>query len=612
MEWIKKEPLAFVVALLVVGFGTREYFREPVVVQNPRPQDPPPQRLIIETTGVAATTDPDGTIRVKVESPTAVVTAEPEPVAISEPKQQEPELPAVSEVPPVTVPATTMEPQIVTPESGDAVTNAVGSNTVGGFGEAPVKKKTTTEELVPEEASRLAASALEKLPPVLRGLRESGRLNWKIGELEDDVLILDWKQEKFILEVGDDVLSYLSEVEGMRDEIADRALGALNAEIYQYMLSRLRKGEVVHPQLRLKFMGIIQKLSIPALSSFYSIDEINEQTHPIWQSRVRLVGMNLRRSDLFFMIAAYRLANEDYANVLNLEAEVDEILSYIDLKSFCAKGPHMIQYTDLEGVQRQFRSEGQIYLPRLHQKDFQRMFTGENPTDFISSREAPQDRDTKREQREELGKKIDGIVEILGQEWAQYDFPVATISGEDVYYRQKVLLEELESQTVTGDLKVFRDFMDRLSFAKSIDDAKKIAAEVLSEKDATHVANYIISSSPNLYNGPYTGPENKFRVEDLTQSLRDVYRSLSGSGIRRLFSEPPPAKLEKAVQLVCQGEQLAAEGDVQAAVKNFKEATAVTRLSKNRLEHFADYCQKNGMKDDAEAFSTMASSADSR
>ena len=66
--------------------------------------------------------------------------------------------------------------------------------------------------------------------------------------------------------------------------------------------------------------------------------------------------------------------------------------------------------------------------------------------------------------------------------------------------------------------------MKRLSAAKTIDDAKKIASEVLPAKDAAHLANYIISSSPSLYGKPYLGPDKDFRVEDLTQSLQAVYR----------------------------------------------------------------------------------------
>ena len=77
--------------------------------------------------------------------------------------------------------------------------NAGGGNTAGGIGTARVKEKTTTEKFVPEEARKLTEAIMNKIPPILRGLRESGRLNWKMSELEDDVLILKWKQERMAL-----------------------------------------------------------------------------------------------------------------------------------------------------------------------------------------------------------------------------------------------------------------------------------------------------------------------------------------------------------------------------------------------------------------------------
>ena len=91
MEWIKKEPLAFALGLLVVGIGAREYFREPVAIP-----EPVPQRLIIETSGGEAVTAVDGTITVKVETP----------------DQAPPEKPAV----PVAVAAEESKPDVVVPE----------------------------------------------------------------------------------------------------------------------------------------------------------------------------------------------------------------------------------------------------------------------------------------------------------------------------------------------------------------------------------------------------------------------------------------------------------------------------------------------------------------
>ena len=603
MEWIKKEPVAFLLGLLVMVIGAREYFRAPVSVPV-SVSDAKPQRIVIETTGGTATTDDDGTVRIKVDTPAHIVAENPVGITQSLPE------PVVSEAPEVNV-ASSKDAAEAVKRADDAKADSsdgAKSNTAGGFREAPMIDKTTADEILPEEARKLAEELLHRIPPVLESLRESGRLNWKIGELEDDVLVLNRKQEMFLLEVGDEVQDYLTEVKGFHGEIADRAVGVRNSAIFDYMLSGLRKGELIHPQLRRNFITILQQLNVPALSGFYAVDDVNALSHPLWGGRIRLVSMDLRRSDLFFLIAAYRLANEDYANILNLEARVDEIMSYIDMKEFVKGEEHFIEYVDTEGVQRQFRTEGQFYMPRQHQKDFQRMFLGEDPTNFITTEEFAQDRDTMKARREQLGEKIKGVVEILGEEWAQYDFPLAEISGEDTYYRAKVLQEELTYRTASGDLKIFREFMQRLSAAKTTDEAQLIAEEALPTNDAEHVANYIISSSSSLYNKPYSGPDKDFKVEDLTQSLRAIYAALSGTGIRSLLNDPPPEDLAKAVQLISKGEHYAASGQDEAAIDCFKEAASTTQLSEGRLKHFAEYCEKKGHSEDAKKFWTKPES----
>lgn|GEM_PF-2519485 len=68
MEWIKKEPVAFVLGLLVIVIGGREFFQEPAAPPQAVPQQLPPQRVIIETNGGQAITEADGTVRVKIES----------------------------------------------------------------------------------------------------------------------------------------------------------------------------------------------------------------------------------------------------------------------------------------------------------------------------------------------------------------------------------------------------------------------------------------------------------------------------------------------------------------------------------------------------------------
>lgn len=139
MEWIKKEPVAFVLGLLVLVIGGREFFRKPDVLPQVVPQQLPPQRVIIETTGGQAVTEADGTVRVKIETekPSSADFAETLAAAKADTQKL-----ANGETPVVEVPE--KKPELSVPIPGEVLdaelSNTAGSsNTAGGIGEAPIK-----------------------------------------------------------------------------------------------------------------------------------------------------------------------------------------------------------------------------------------------------------------------------------------------------------------------------------------------------------------------------------------------------------------------------------------------------------------------------------------
>jgi hypothetical protein len=105
-----------------------------------------------------------------------------------------------------------------------------------------------------------------------------------------------------------------------------------------------------------------------------------------------------------------------------------------------------------------------------------------------------------------------------------------------------------------------------------------------------------------LYAGSLYGPDEEFKVEDMTQSLRELYAQMSGHGLRKLLSEPPPEDLQEATKLLSDGYHLLASGEKVAALEKFKAAQAATKLSDARRKSLAEFCRQNGFVDDATVF----------
>jgi len=524
-------------------------------------------------------------------------------------------------------------------------------NTAGGIGQARMKEKTLTEGIVPEEARKLTDAAMQKIPPVLNGLRESGRLNWKMGELNDDVLVLNWKQEQFVLESRNEMIDYLNKTIEVYDAVWDRMLGA-SWGLDIYVSDHLLKGEFVHPEFR-KWASEKGFLKTPtSLSTFLETNRLRELEgkfeHPLFKLKSRLVAQDLRRSDLFYMLAAYRIATEDYARILEEEAEFDRVMAIPRFLDLCYKdGGYMtIRYARANGYQVEEESRGHLYLPRNHQENFERahgryypkkktkldemgeafdLLNGNAPEreensgslsdqifrkplpevpekEFLTTEEQPKQRDSLSKQRASLDKRMVTLIELLGEEWAEFDFPPVTIVGEDTYFTQRVLMDEIAERRKELNLSAFRKFMERLTAKDSFEKREEIADEYLSPEHAATLAEYIQDASPKTYNGPYTGPDEKFRMEDLTEEIQMAYKAVVGAEDSEFFSKPLPDDLLKAVQLVSQGEHLVADGDNDAALEKFKAAHAMTKLSDARLKHFAKFCRANSFAGDATIF----------
>lgn len=442
MEWIKKEPMAFALAVLVLGIAAREYFREPIVIP-----EPVPQRLIIETSGGEAVTAADGTITVKVQTPAhepaeipEQKTSVPVTVAAVEPKPdvavtEDVAAPADPEKEPVVV----QEPQIEVPDEKSVAEET--SNTAGGLGEAAVREKTTSEEMVPEEASALAESVGKKIAPILQSLRKSGRLNWKLGELEDDVLILDWKQEQFLVQLSYALQGYIIAVNNFRSMVEERQRAVHPHIIYSYLLERILQGRVVHPELRGALAQGVFSTSLPGISNLCDPENINEGSHPLSAMRVRLVTFNMRRSDLFYMLAVYRLLAEDYARFLQFEGQFDRVMATLQIQELYEDSTYSTVVPN-GGIERngELRNWAIVFLPRKHWDSFNQMFVGEEAPGFLTTNVTPLERDDLKETRSGLAPHIDTLIELLGSKWAEFDFEKSEISSEDTYFTVRILL----------------------------------------------------------------------------------------------------------------------------------------------------------------------------
>lgn len=611
MEWIKKEPVAFLLGLLVLGIAAREYFREPVPATAPVPQ-----RLIIETSGGEAVTAADGTITVKVETPDQAPeekSAVPVAVAAQEPKPNiaVPEVvaaPAVPEKETVVVP----EPQVVKTDEKSVAEES--SNTAGGLGEAAVREKSTSEEVVPEEARKLAESVGRKISPILQSLRKSGRLNWKLGELEDDVLILDWKQEQFLIQLSYALQAYIMAVDNFRSAVEDRKGMVEASAVYTYLLERISEGRIVHPKLRLALGQGLFSSGLSPINSFCDAENLDDGNHPLSAIRVRLVTFNMRRSDLFYMLAVYRLITEDYARLLQFEGQFDRVMATLQIQELYEDSRYSTTVVPNGGIEKDetVRLRAVVFLPRKHRPSFNQMFSGEEPTGFLTTNVTPLERDDLKETRSGLAPHIDTLIELLGSKWAEFDFEKTEINGEDTYFTERILLEELETRTALGDLHAFRDYVNRMKQAGNVADAVKVAREMLDEEEAKHLGGYVTRTPESMYASSLNGPDDKFKVEDMTQSLRGLYAKMSGQGLRKLLSEPPPEDLQEATKLLSEGYHVLARGDKDAALAKFKAAKAKTKLSDMRKKSLAEFCRANGFVNDASTFWTEPPATDGK
>lgn len=410
------------------------------------------------------------------EGSKASLVARPEPVE----KEATPETPSPTVIPtevepesglaeatPVVVAQETTETKEQLPGPVEEITEEVtdGGNTAGGIGTARVKDKTLTEEVVPEEARKLTAAVMEKIPPILRGLRDSGRLSWKMAELDDDVLILNWKQEQFVLGLSDLLVEYLFSIMGVHEDVQDRILPVGSSWLYLETKDRLAEGEFVNPEFR-RAVRQGEFGEVPAsLSGFLQPEVLSnvytKSQHPLLKLQNRLVAEDLRRSDLFFMLIAYRIATDDYARILTEEGEFDRVIGIRKFSELCPKGESFIKLvlTRPNGEEVEMESRGHFYLPRNHQANFEaahgRYWPERNaeadkeeggtlsdkifrkplpkvpPREFLTTVETPKHRDSLAEQRQVLDKQISTLVELLGPEWAEFDFVVRPIISED-------------------------------------------------------------------------------------------------------------------------------------------------------------------------------------
>ena len=547
------------------------------------------------------------------------------------------------------------------PESEMEDSAGEGSNTAGGIGTAKVKDKTLTEELVPEEARKLTEAAMAKLPPILHSLRDSGRLNWKMGELEDDVLELSWKQEQFVLESTKEILAYLNSVSEVRELVWDRMAPVLNDWLHRDVSAKLSAGEFVHPMFREAVSADAFSKTPSPLSDFLEMDKLadlqRQFQHPLWTMRDRVVAKDLRRSDLFYMLAAFRIATDDYAQIINEEAAFDWVIGIPDYRDLChPENEGRVAYNRANGSRVEVDTRGHVNLPRKHQEDFAAghgssfekpedpkmkrlreataLLRGERPEPeepkslsdkifrkrveqppikyFLTTEVSPKQRDDLRAKRAKLEKRIATVIELLGPEWAKFDFPSREMMTEDTYYKQRVLMEEIDDRSKVVTLRTFRDFMQRLTTAGSFEKAEEIADEYLSPEHAAELANYVKDASPKTYNEPYTGPDAAFRKEDLTEEVLRAYNAVAGAELNDFFSKPLPKDLTTACDLISQGEHLAAEGQNEQALEKFKVAMQTTSLSVARRKHFADYCSRNGFPDDAGLFWNEPLTSDSK
>jgi len=414
-------------------------------------------------------------------------------------------------------------------------------------------------------------------------------------------------------------------------------------------------GEFVHPEFRRATREGPFGLTPDPLSAFLEMEvllnPLKRNEHPLSQLRHRVASEDVRRSDLFYLLMAYRIVNDDYARILANEGEFDRVVGIPRFTELCPKGERIIsvRYKKGNGEEIETDSRGHFYLPRNHQANFEASYGRHWPPrktaksrqdeiddllrrglpsslvdlqedgtiakkifreplprgpakEFLTTVETPKNRDSLKEQREILDKQMESLVELIGPEWAEYDFVARPISGEDTYFSQRVLMEECEARIRPVEVERFRDLMSQIKGAGSLKKAEAIADEYLPPDEAVNVARFVQDASAESFSGPYSDKNKEFGAEDLHEKIRMFYLAVIASVRGEYFDEPLPEDLVTAATLVSEGEHLAAEGEKHKALEKFKVAMQTTSLSEARRKHFAEFCHANDFAGDASIF----------
>lgn len=463
-------------------------------------------------------------------------------------------------------------------------------------------------------------------PKVLRTLHEGGHLDPSVLDLSDDVLSLTSQQEKLVLDVSKKVLQQVNGVEDCHRKVWNRMSQVLNFFLNEKLQERVTAGVFVHPTLRKaaaeKFFDRTPPKLDPSIEGDLLRDPRRLSGHTVNSIPRRVVGLQVKKSDIFYLLAMYRVANHSHHQMLAEEGEFDRLLGLIPFSKLTSRKDYStITYTNVYGKQVDVETRGHVYLPRKYQDDFaaahgsyyvkedplttyrpqkQGLGLAEGlfkeratapPKEFDTKENGPLNRDDLRKLRGTLENQMLPLSELLDQTWLKL-LPMNAVSvqpdGEDTYFTQRVLMEEIDALLVEKNRSAFRTLLDQVSKSDTTDTAVSLTQVYLSPEQAKDF-HQLVSKSPQLVNADLA----EALPEDLPDPLPAVFKAIESSQKDRFFSAPIPAELVESVDLFSKGEHLLKDGNDDRAMELILDAVKTTQLSLARRKYISWLCGVN-------------------
>lgn len=461
-------------------------------------------------------------------------------------------------------------------------------------------------------------------PVVLRPIHDAGHLDTRVTSLPDESLTLSSPQGRLVIAASEDLLEFLEGVEETHRQVWNRWLPVRSVWLKDSLQDRVAEGLFVPPKLRLAATsGLFNEpppTFDPALQFDLLRDPRRKSRHLLNGIPRKVTGLQIRSSDIFYILATYRSALVSQKEILLKEGEFDELLGMVPFSYLTSQESHTeFTYKGVYGGDITVKSRGHVYLPRLYQKDFKaahgpyyieedpltkyRPKTEWLPTDFfrqpsevppkafLTLETGPRNRDNVLEMRQRLNSTMQGVAELLSPQWSAFlpeEPGLSLLDGEDTYFRQRMLMEEVDA--LLGPLVRDR-FETRLRVLAHADRDFAISKpfrDYLSTEQAIELREKL-NANPELMKLDYSSSD----PNSLAEPMGSAFKAIQTETRQDFFQEGVPESMAECIQKLSEGLHYLKADETDLGMELIFDAVSKYELSHPRREMLGRLCVTN-------------------